>query len=340
MISELLKQTIITFRPSLKVSPSGWSTDNCPMCTSRGFSEDTRNRLGLKFGMDDSIGMNCFNCAFKTRWKPGDVIGRDLIAFLSAIGVSDSDIKEIKFAAYRNREPDEHSIITIKKKVTSEWVETTLPPNSYSLTTWAENGCDDKDFIDVVNYAIQRKLTDFDNLYWTPDQHTMFNRRLILPYTYDNIIVGYSARICGTPPKHIPKYMSSTPPSFIYNLDAQFNHRRKYCIITEGQIDACLLSGISCFGNTINQNQIDLINSLRKTVIVSPDRDDSGDNLVKLATQEGWFVSFPKWDVHIKDAADAVVQYGRLLTLQSIIESKQEYSLKIHVSRKLDNYED
>ena len=52
--------------------------------------------------------------------------------------------------------------------------------------------------------------------------------------------------------------------------------------------------------------QIDLINSIGKTVIVCPDRDKSGGNLIDVAVENNWLVSFPQWENNIKDCAEAV----------------------------------
>ena len=53
-----------------KQTPSGWVSGNCPMCSTRGHSPDKRKRGGVMFH-DDSFQYNCFNCGFKTSYRPG-----------------------------------------------------------------------------------------------------------------------------------------------------------------------------------------------------------------------------------------------------------------------------
>jgi len=45
-------------------------------------------------------------------------------------------------------------------------------------------------------------------------------------------------------------------------------------------------------------------------------------------------VSFPDWHKDVKDVNDAVVRYGKLFTLKSILDAKQSNSLKINLLRK------
>ena len=52
--------------------------------------------------------------------------------------------------------------------------------------------------------------------------------------------------------------------------------------------------------------------------------------------RENWYVSFPKWDPDIKDAADASKKYGKLYTLFSVIQAKTNNKLDISIRRKMD----
>ena len=65
-----------------------------------------------------------------------------------------------------------------------------------------------------------------------------------------------------------------------------------------------------------------------------PDRDAAGQKLINDALEYGWSVSFPDWHSDVKDINDAVVRYGKLFTLKSIIDAKQTSSLKINLMRK------
>jgi hypothetical protein len=77
-----------------------------------------------------------------------------------------------------------------------------------------------------------------------------------------------------------------------------------------------------------------LINALQREVVVVPDRDPSGQQLVEDAVKYGWTVSFPDWpDAEIKDVSDAVKKYGKIYTMQKIVNSKAT-GLKIQLLAK------
>ena len=78
-----------------------------------------------------------------------------------------------------------------------------------------------------------------------------------------------------------------------------------------------------------------MLNIPQKVVIVCPDRDKSGSNLIDVALENNWMVSFPEWENNIKDCADAVKHYGRLYTLKSVIDSAINNKAKIQVYKKI-----
>ena len=92
-----------------KVSPSGWHTMNCPVCTFNGQSRpDTRKRGGFNFN-NDAVAYHCFNCGFKTSWLPGRKITSKFRVLLTNLGATDNDIK--KLIAKKNEELSSCSII-------------------------------------------------------------------------------------------------------------------------------------------------------------------------------------------------------------------------------------
>ena len=82
-------------------------------------------------------------------------------------------------------------------------------------------------------------------------------------------------------------------------------------------------------GSKPNQAQKDLINSLNRQVIVVPDRDKAGLNLVNIAKDFGWSIAFPDWCDSVNDVAESVKHYGKLMTLRMILASVETTSLKI-----------
>ena len=59
------------------------------------------------------------------------------------------------------------------------------------------------------------------------------------------------------------------------------------------------------------------------------------EKLINQAIEFGWSVAFPEWDEKVEDVADAVLKYGRLFTMQSILKSTEKNKLKIDLKRKM-----
>jgi len=264
--------------------------------------------------------------------------------FLKQISIDDEFIKQIEFEVFKQK----NNILTIRegetvaidieakfKTLFSKWSAIELPKDSMPITAWLDAGLDDPEFLTVVNYALGRKIFNLDDFYWSPIHLHNLNQRLIIPYFYKRKIVGFTARLCyDTDGKEIPKYYQQSPTDFVYNLDHQGDWMRKYVLVNEGVLDAWTTDGVGILGET-NQAKIDIINRLQKEVIVCPDRDKKGWDLVKAAIDNNWSVSFPKWEDGIKDASKAAEKYGRLLTTHSIIASAVSGREKIELNWKI-----
>jgi hypothetical protein len=113
-------------------------------------------------------------------------------------------------------------------------------------------------------------------------------------------------------------------PGLCHNLE---NH----LLVVEGEFDALAVDGVAVLHNDISPKQAQLIADLDVEPIVVPDKDRSGTKLAERAIELGWSVAFPDWDNGIKDCADASKAYGRVVTLNSIIQSRQDNPLKIKI---------
>lgn len=192
------------------------------------------------------------------------------------------------------------------------------------------------ELLDVVNYAEARCLLRHPNehLAWCPQSLNRLNRRLIIPFRYQNQIVGYTARCIDSDAK--PRYLTSTPNGYVFNMDAQ-TRERQFVIVCEGPIDALSVDGVAVLSNNINETQIQLINSLQRKVIVVPDYDKSGKNLIDVALENKWSVSFPAWWETCKDINQSCVKYGKLFTLKNILDNTVDSVLKIELMKKRHN---
>ncbi len=339
MLKETIRELVFPRLGKLKstASSKGWQTRDCMLCVHRGHSVDTRGRFGIMLDIDGGIHVHCFNCAFKASYIPKRLLPKKFIWFLEVIGVSSHDIKKLKFQAFREKEAGEvFGKMSLHGDARSKWKPCELPKDSYPIMFWLENDLNDDNFLKVAEYCVHRGV-DVNDAYWSPDTKWAINRRMILPFRYNGDIVGYVGRYASdTPPEGLVKYYGVDPESFVYNLDMQTN-RYPFIILTEGVLDAYFVHGVASLGE-INKEQIDIINSFNKRVIVCPDRDKSGKSLVDAAIANGWEVSFPNWANDVKDVGKAVQCYGRLLTLQSILISTIENPTKIMVKRRLDSY--
>ena len=301
------------------------------MCSSMGESMDTRTRFGIRFEDNGVIYAHCFNCKFKAFYKPGGHISSAMKSLLLTNGVPSTEIKRLVFEAYK-----EQTNITTDEEIDSSWYvpswsPLSLPSGIDSIPSCLEKYPSNSDLLTVANYALDRGL-DLNDLYWVDGEEHHIKNRFILPFHYRGSIVGYTGRYCGTTKgKRIPKYINFMPDNYVYNLDAQLSIKRKFVLLVEGVLDAYMIDGISPINNELNDNQIDIIDSLKKPVIVCPDRDKAGSKLVNIAKKKGWGVAFPDWEKKIKDPAQAAVKYGRVLTLQSIIETVEYDPLRIHL---------
>jgi len=325
-------QTVILSHISSKSkkTPSGWIAVNCPMCTTQGHARnDTRMRGGFKVG--EVISYHCFNCNFKSSFTKGRLINKRMRELMLAIGVPEQKIKELQFQAIKEQSNDSQT--GGLSKWTLDFKEIKLPNDAMPIEQVIKQSNPPSDAVFVYKYIMDRGLDFHKNFYWSPDPYMKINQRLLVPFYYNSKVVGYTGRLIKDV-ENVPKYYSSVQPNYLYNVDKLFEDR-VYTVIVEGVLDALAINGISSLGNKLTQAQIDLINSVKSQVIVCPDRDKSGGNLVDIATENNWKVSYPEWESGVKDTAEAVQKYGRLYTLQTIIKSATNNNAKIQVLKKI-----
>jgi DNA primase len=183
--------------------------------------------------------------------------------------------------------------------------------------------------LEAAEYLDSRGVLELSEWYTSASPLQGMDNRVILPYTSDNKIVGYTARWIGdVPDKKTAKMITSRPPSFVFNLDHQ-SQQRKYTIVTEGEYDALTLDGVAVMTNSISPEQAKIIEDIDIEPVVLPDKDRAGMTLALQAAELGWSVSFPDWPSGIKDANDAARQFGRVAVLQSVILAIESSPLKI-----------
>lgn len=318
---DFLLQTILNFIPKkTKKTPSGWISFNAPCCDNRGHKKDTRNRGGLNIS-SDTISYHCFNCGFKCSWKKSYTLSKKFQNFLKWIDVPDDVINKIILDLLRNKDTDVGT-----KNQKNSFVKFSKVDLSDEFIPLDE---DNPKHVSIITYMHNRNLKISDANFLVND-HINLRNRLIIPFTYNKEIVGYTARSCNN---KTPKYITSSQPGFLFGLDKQTTDK-SFIILCEGVIDALYIEGVSLLGSEISTSQLTLLKSYNKRIIVIPDRDKSGYKLLESSLDLGLEISLPNWDKEINDIGDAVNKYGRLLTLYSIIQAANNNHLKIKLGAK------
>ena len=313
--------------PRAKQSPSGWTSFNAPCCHHRGHSPDKRKRAGVRF--DTGFVYNCFNCKFTASWQPGRPISIKLKSLCKWLGADENDINQLIFEALKTESVD---YVASESKQSVEFPSKSLPEGALPINEWLEVDLDynlETALAYVVEYIFNRGFNPTtDCFYWTPTEG--MQNRVILPFRYEGKIVGYTARKV-TPGK--PKYLSDQHPHFVFNVDAQ-QESQKYVFVCEGPFDALSIGGVALLTNNIADQQARIINAFNKEVIVVPDQDVAGLELINKASEQGWSVAFPTWGKDVKDVADAVDKYGKLFVLVDVIKTAVSNPIKIDIARR------
>jgi len=312
--------------PRIKKTPSGWHSFNAPCCQHRGHRQDTKSRAGVRF--DNGISYHCFNCHYTTCWQPGWTISHKLKQLCHWMGADDSTVNRMVFEALKT-ESIEYEHTVSDSIITFDTVA--LPDRSTSIAELVEHELlDDNALLDCIKYLIERGFDPTNgNFYWSDEMPS----RVIVPFFYNREIVGYTARKIG---KGQPKYLNNKPANFVFNLDKQSQEQR-YIIVCEGPFDAYSIDGIGLLTNAISDHQARIIESFGTEIIVVPDQDIAGLELVDQAIERGWDVAFPTWADDINDVADAVLRYGKLFVLVDIIKTAVSGQIKLKVAR--NNFE-
>lgn len=309
-----------------KKTPSGWISFNAPCCHHRGHSYDDRQRGGVIY--KDGLVYHCFNCGYSTGWRPGLPIGEKLKNLVIWLGGNDDDVKRMVFEALKTEAPEYEATTFVPSSLFSE---KELPEAAMPISEWVSSEYLNDISVDiepVIDYVYSRNMDPLsNNFYWSPVPG--YKDRVIIPFRFKGKIVGYTARKIKD---GRPKYISDQHPNFVFNLDAQ-DDKQRYVIVTEGPFDALSVGGVALLTNNISDQHARLINSLGKEVIVIPDQDSAGLEVIEKAAALGWSVAFPNWDDNVKDCADAVSKYGKLFVLVDAIKTSQQGIIKINVAR-------
>ncbi len=316
-MTDVVTQLLIKHLPNTaKKTRTGYKF-NCPMCRTQGeVRNDTKMRGGLKTELSGFV-YNCFNCKFSTGYSEGNRITKKCVSLLKTLGANISEIPmNIRLGGNTNVQkksvvlPDSFKLVD-------------LPDDSRPILELIQEGFTDPNFDKVVEYISNETpfLLMNTKVHWSPTSNLQMNKRFIIPFYWNGIVVGWTARYFEKqPPSGISKYMMERQENYIYNIDNLKNDNES-AIIVEGPLDAESIDGFAFMTNTINDVAAEILHRSRKKVIIVPDMETAGLRMVQDAGKYGFYVSLPKWPKNIKDCAQCVKEHGKLFTLYMIYDS-------------------
>lgn len=307
-----------------KSTTSGWTSFNAICCSYRGHKADKRMRGGLKFENDVNWRYHCFNCGFSCNFILGKAIVGKTQTLLKWCGVDDRQIGKWSLDSLKHKDLIEY--VKVKKhKSKVKFKEYKLP--------------DDAELIDIANpehnkfveYLESRKLnvTDYPFMV-TPNALSRYANRIIIPFTHKHMIVGNTSRFLDN---KTPKYLNEQQAGYVFGFDFQ-KPDWSICILVEGIFDALSINGCALGHNNISDIQAQVLSELNRQIIFVPDHDKTGLSLTDRALDLGYSVSIPEWENDVKDVNDAVIKYGKLATLLSIIQNSTTSKIKVEMRKK------
>ncbi len=304
-----------------KHTSSGWTSFNAICCSHFGHKADRRMRGGIKFDGQHNWSFHCFNCGFKCNFTLGRSISVKTRQLLSWCGIDEIEIQRWSLESLQHKDLLD---FTPKKRKKIKFEEHQLPLGEIV----DKNNPLHKVYVD---YLQTRKIDSNDYPFLiTPNERGRMNYRVIIPYTYKGKIVGHTSRFLDN---KTPKYINEQQPGYVFNIDMQKDDWQ-VCILTEGIFDALAIDGVAVMHDDISNEQAELLSTLNRQIIVVPDRDKTGMKMIDRALSLGYQVSLPDWDKDIKDVNDAVVKYGKLQTLLSILQTATNSKIKLELQRK------
>lgn len=338
MLTVVQDYTLSILPARKKKTPSGWISFNAPCCHHHGETADTRGRGGITANADGSVSYHCFNCGFKASYQPGRHLTYKFRKLLRWFGAADSEIRRLVIEAVRVKElvsPDQPQ--EVKQEISFQVRELPMDAVSFSemktfLALQNHNDIIPPSITNRINYVGSRSinLNNYDFYLSEQTEHSL-HQRVIIPCIWQGQCIGWTARAVIDGVK--PKYYSHYEPNFVFNIDKQRTDW-KFVIVCEGPFDAMSVDGVAVLGSECSEQQAEIIDSLGREVIVVPDADKAGDKLIANALEYGWNVSFPLWQENCKDINDAVIKYGKLFVIKSILDARESNPLKIQLMRR------
>ena len=305
-----------------KKTHSGWTSFNAVCCSHRGHRPDSRMRGGIKHDGYNWV-MHCFNCGYSCSFNLGKSINNKTKQFLIWCGADPDQVQKWSFESLQQK--DFVEVLLQRTKLEAVKFKSKRLPEGDLLD---ENNNQHKLYLD---YLRKRKV-DYNKykFYVNPNGELRAKYGIIIPYLFKGKVVGSTTRYIDG---RIPKFINDQQPGYVFNIDNQ-KPEWQVCIVTEGIFDALSIDGVAIMHDDISNEQVSVLAQLNKRIIVVPDLDSTGLKITDRALELGYQVSIPNWGKDVKDVNDAVLKYGKLPTLLSILENATMSKIKIEMRKK------
>ena len=181
---------ILAYLPAKrKPTPSGWLSFNAVCCQHNGSTRDTRGRAGLK-ATEAGWSYHCFNCSYTASFIMGRTLSVKARRLLTWMGVPDNEIEMLNLESLRHRSI--HGILEDRQQAWNHlagitFEERDLPPFAELLTSEHQMHWDYVQGRHVPADFPMMVQTQNDGVHWT-------RPHVVIPFTYENKIVGYTCR--------------------------------------------------------------------------------------------------------------------------------------------------
>lgn len=331
MIEKTIEDVVRSHLHFKSTSNAGWNTLYCEVCGDGGRTKGPRG--GWKFEGEFCV-YRCFNCGISANFSSDreHPYSQNMWKVFEAFGIPEPEHKAVAYKNALKKDKDFEK----PKKLELKFETLPIPDHFYKINS-TKNAMTEKAILFLKERGIEPHSYPFYLSTGVSKQgpkeeamaKSMFNR-LIIPAFHKENMIYFQARNLDEENKKRQKYLNPAIPksNIIYGYDKLYKDLDSPLYITEGFFDSHHLDGVAVLENKMSQIQIDMLSRSQRRKIIVPDRTDKkdqkkhddGKELIRQALELGWEVSFPTFG-GLKDVSASVKAYGRLQTINDIVEN-------------------